>query len=169
MVIFSVWFLFQREMDWGHSLVSSRSPNGWQKKLAAFNCLQELKFTIQKYSSIFVYLQKPKCWSGIMGSSITISWLLISPFWNIPPTSWARESEDGNNLFSCTTAWQTSYLYCERSLVNYVEHNSESFNSHRTVSDFQKISLLTALLHSSSAQQPAGEQRREEEKGVKMF
>lgn len=90
-----------------------------------------------------------------MGSSITISWLLISPFWNIPPTSCAQESEDGNNLFSCTTAWQTSYLYCKRSLLNYVEHNSESFNSQRNVSDFQKTSLLShspsTLLISSTA------------------
>lgn len=48
--------------------------------------------------------------------------------------------------------------------MNYVELNFESFNSHRNVPDFQKISLLTALPHFSSAPQLAGKQQLRKER-----
>lgn len=53
--------------------------------------------------------------------------------------------------------------------MNYVELNFESFNSHRNVPDFQKISLLTALPHFSSAPQLAGKQQLGKERELKMF
>jgi len=53
--------------------------------------------------------------------------------------------------------------------VNYVELNFESFNSHRNVPDFQKISLLAALPHFSLPQELVGEQQGEKEKGVETF
>lgn len=48
--------------------------------------------------------------------------------------------------------------------MNYVELNFESFNSHRNVPDFQKISFLTALPHFSSAPQLAGKQQLRKER-----
>lgn len=48
--------------------------------------------------------------------------------------------------------------------MDYVELSIESLSSRRNVPDFHKVSLLAALPHFSSAQQLAGEQRREKEK-----
>lgn len=48
--------------------------------------------------------------------------------------------------------------------MNYVELNFESFHSNRNVPDFQKISLLAALPHFSSAQQLAGEQQQKKKR-----
>lgn len=48
--------------------------------------------------------------------------------------------------------------------MDYVELSFESLSSRRNVPDFHKVSLLAALPHFSSAQQLAGEQRREKEK-----